>query len=160
MVKLLDENLFRSLTEKAKNSPRKRTHHNLHESLDEPFHRLCIAAEPGTYMRPHRHEDKWELMTILKGAMALLIFDDSGNVLERIELNSSGTIKACELPAGAWHSFTVMEEGTIMLEVKRGPYHPPAPSEIAGWASAEGEDGWERFQIWYENAKPGDAPPA
>ena len=41
--------------------------------------------QPGTYVRPHRHSTppRWELFVVLRGALALLVFDDSGRVEER-----------------------------------------------------------------------------
>lgn len=155
-MKVVDLSLMDRLSAEAKNAPRLRTHYNLHESLEESIHRLCIAAEPGTYMRAHRHSDKWELMIILRGAMTLLTFDDQGKVLERIELNAEIGSKCYELPAGTWHVFNVSQPDTVMMEVKSGPYIPISENDSAQWAPAEGEEGSEEFEKWYQTAQPGD----
>jgi cupin fold WbuC family metalloprotein len=155
-MKIVDKDLMNRLTAEAKAAPRKRTHFNLHESLDDSIHRLCIAAEPETYMRAHRHSDKWELMIILRGAMTLLTFDNQGIVEERIELNAKNGSKCYELPAGVWHVFNVTEPGTIMMEVKSGPYIPIPDEDSANWAPAEGEEKAKEFEIWYRTAQPGD----
>ena len=52
---LLDNQLLDKLTEEAKQSPRLRTHYNLHESLDAKAQRLFVALEPGTPLPIHRH---------------------------------------------------------------------------------------------------------
>ena len=54
-MKKLSEDLFQELVQKALSSPRKRTHYNLHDDLGDPVQRLCVAMEPGSYVRPHRH---------------------------------------------------------------------------------------------------------
>ena len=54
-IKILDSDLLDSLAEKAKDNPRLRQHCNLHDSYEEPSHRLLNAMEPGSYLRPHRH---------------------------------------------------------------------------------------------------------
>lgn len=155
-MKVVDNELMDRLSTEAKTAPRKRTHFNLHESLEDSIHRLCIAAEPGTYMRAHRHRDKWELMIILRGAMTLLTFDDKGTVLARVELNAENGSKAYELPAGLWHAFNVSQSDTVMMEVKSGPYIPIPEEDSAKWAPAEGAEGAADFELWYRNAQPGE----
>ena len=72
-MKLLDNALLDTLIGKAKDAPRKRAHFNLHPELNDPVQRLCIAMEPGTYVRPHRHSDPetWEVLVILRGSLGL-----------------------------------------------------------------------------------------
>lgn len=83
-MKLIDDRLLDDLTAKAAASPRKRAHHNLHPALEDPVQRLCVAIEPGTYIRPHRHADPatWEVFIMLRGSAVFLIFDDAGTVRE------------------------------------------------------------------------------
>jgi cupin fold WbuC family metalloprotein len=82
-MKLIDRNLIAQLHDKAVVSPRLRTHHNLHASHEETIQRMCMAMEPGTYIRPHRHPDKWELLLIVSGEMLVLTLDAAGKVLTR-----------------------------------------------------------------------------
>ncbi|HLW73476.1 MAG TPA: WbuC family cupin fold metalloprotein, partial [Gammaproteobacteria bacterium] len=51
-MKIIDRLLVATLHHKAANAPRLRTHHNLHPSHDDPIQRMCMAMEPGTYVRP------------------------------------------------------------------------------------------------------------
>jgi len=139
------------LSDKAKNSNRLRTHFNLHDSLDEPIHRLCIAAEPDTYMRPHRHRDKWELLILLKGLATVVLFDHDGTVLEKIELSNNST-PVLEISKGVWHAFFAQKSNTVMLEVKAGPYIPLAPEDFASWAPAEGDENVNEMLDFYRNS--------
>jgi cupin fold WbuC family metalloprotein len=161
MFKLIDKQVLDSLTEKAKQSPRKRAHHNLHPALDDSVQRLCIAAEPGSYFRPNRHVDPetWEIILVLRGSFVILIFDDNGTVLERFVLSASGGAKGVELPSGTWHALESLETGSIFFEVKQGPYTPIKEKDFASWAPLEGHSAAAQFEAWYRIAAVGDAPP-
>lgn len=159
-MKRIDKTLLTTLTTQAAASPRKRAHHNLHPQLDDKVQRLCIAMEPGTYVRPHRHmqPETWEILLILSGAVALLIFDDSGRVLERIELAAGGEVAAVEIPANTWHAVASLKADTVVFEVKQGPYAPIAEDNYAPWSPADGVQA-ESLEDWYHHAQAGDAVP-
>jgi cupin fold WbuC family metalloprotein len=161
-MKQIDAALLDSLTAKAKESPRKRAHFNLHPELNDPVQRLCIAMEPEAYVRPHRHSDpeSWEVLMILRGSLALLIFDDQGKVRERTVLAAGGEATAVEFPQNTWHAPVSLEPGTVVFEVKQGPYRPIVGANLAHWAPPEGGPEATRFPAWYRNAKIGDMPPA
>src|SRR5512137_2317552 len=98
-MKLIDDRLLDDLTSRASASARKRAHHNLHPVLEDPVQRLCVAIEPGTYIRPHRHADPltWEIFLMLRGSAVLLLFDDLGRVKERVVLAAQGPVHAVEI---------------------------------------------------------------
>lgn len=160
-MKLIDTTVLDALTRKAQESPRKRAHFNLHPNLSDPVQRLCIAMEPGTYVRPHRHSDPetWEVLMILRGSAAILFFDDKGKVLERTALGINGQVTAVEFPQNTWHAPVSLESGTIVFEVKQGPYKPIEEVNLAPWAPAEGKPESTKFLEWYKQAKAGDVPP-
>lgn len=159
-MKRIDPSLLDTLTGQAAVSPRMRAHHNLHPQLDDPVQRLCIAMEPGTYVRPHRHSvpETWEILLVLRGAVALLMFDDKGQVRERIELAAGNEVAAVEIPANAWHAVASLTAGTVVFEVKQGPYVPIAEANYASWSPADGEPA-QRLEAWYHHAKVGDTYP-
>jgi len=160
-IKKIDRSLLDDLTAKADASPRKRAHHNLHPVLEDPVQRLCVAIEPGTYIRPHRHADPstWEVFLMLRGSAVFLSFDDSGRVTERLVIAAGGPVHAIEIPAGTWHTIASLERGSLFFEVKQGPYKAPLAENAAAWAPAEGDAGCARFEAWYHMAKIGDTPP-
>ena len=160
-MKQIGEPLLDELTAKAAASPRKRAHHNLHPVLEDPVQRLCVAIEPDTYIRPHRHADPstWELFILLRGSAVFLVFDDDGRILERAVLDVRGPLRAIELPPAAWHTIVSLETGTIFLEVKQGPYSAPGNRHSASWAAAEGEPEAARFAEWFRTAGAGAMPP-
>jgi cupin fold WbuC family metalloprotein len=161
-MKQIDSALLDKLAAQAKTAPRKRAHFNLHPELNDPVQRLCIAMEPGTYVRPHRHSDPetWEVLVILRGSLAFNTFDDKGKVLERTVLKAGGPVIAIEFPQNTWHAPVSLEPGTVVMEIKQGPYKPIAEINHAPWAPSEGMPQAAAFLEWYRNAKVGDMPPA
>ena len=157
-MQIVNTEFMDKLSEQAKASERKRAHFNLHKSLDEDIHRLCMGAEPGTFIRPHRHLDceKWELFTILRGKIVVLIFADDATVLERIEMTAGGDNCVVEIPADSWHAFASLQSGSIVMEVKHGPYEPPVAEDWLSGTPSEGEAGASEFQQWYQTAQAGD----
>jgi cupin fold WbuC family metalloprotein len=161
-MKQITKQVLDGLSAGAAASPRKRTHHNIHTVLEDPVQRLCVAIEPGTYIRPHRHADPltWEVFLMLRGSAVFLSFDDSGKVMERVVIAEGGPVHAIEIPAGTWHSIASLEPGSVFFEVKQGPYKAPLAGNSAAWAPEEGDNECMRFEEWYRKAQIGDRPPA
>lgn len=152
---------LRGLSKNAQNLPRLRKNLNIHETLDACVQRLFNAMEPGTYIRPHRHArpNGWELMLAVQGRFAILLFDETGHVIERFELCSKAGPVAVEIPANTWHTVVSLESGTVMFEIKEGPYIPLEDKDFAGWAPTEGEAGTRSFLVWFARAQPGELSP-
>jgi cupin fold WbuC family metalloprotein len=153
MMTVIDNALLDSVCAAAAASPRRRKNHNLHASDDALAHRLLNAVQPDSYIAPHRHLDpaKDETFVVLRGLMGLLIFDDAGNIIEKIKV-SAGTQSAgadgtasnaangalgADIPAGTWHTSFALAPDTVILEAKAGPYQPLSEAERAPWAPAE-----------------------
>ena len=159
---IITHEALETLSGKAQTVARLRANLNVHPQLEDPIQRLFNAMEPGTYVRPHRHARKngWELMMCIKGAFSILLFDDSGTVLNRIDLASDSGNLAVEIPAFAWHIVVSHRPGTVMFEVKPGPYTVVDDKDFAAWAPPEFDPSTERFRLWYATAQAGDqAPP-
>jgi len=157
-MKTIGHELLGELAAKAEASPRRRAHFNLHESLSDDIHRLCIAAAPDTYIRPHRHSlpGRWELLAVLSGSATVFAFAADGVVADRVELGPDGGARALELEENLFHCFVANGEGTAVLEVKRGPYVPTPESDFAPWAPPEGDAAALAFLERLRTAKPGD----
>ena len=154
-MKRLSQAELRALCREAAAVPRRRTHQLWHLDHADGVQRLAMALQPGTYVRPHRHADppKWEALVLLKGQVSLLIFDDDGTVLERVELSHPEGSVAVETPAGQWHSLVAVEPDSVLFEFKQGPF---APSEFAAWAPAEASTDEAQITAWLRDARPGD----
>jgi cupin fold WbuC family metalloprotein len=148
-----------ALSAAAAAAARRRKNSNLHPALDDPVQRLLNAFEPGTYVRPHRHQTspKWELMARLAGHAVLLTFDDDGVVRDRIDIDADTPV--IEIPVGTWHTLVAIETGTVLLEVKPGPYTAAAPADFADWSPPEGGDAAAALEAWCRTARAGQRAP-
>jgi cupin fold WbuC family metalloprotein len=140
-MKYINEQLLNNLSNRAKESARKRMIHNFHDSLDERVHRMLNALELGTYVQPHKHEtpDKTEAFIILKGKVLVVIFNDNGEIKEFVLLSAKDGNFGIEIPPRVWHSLIAMEEGSVIYEVKDGPYSVTNDKDFAPWAPREGD---------------------
>ena len=159
--KTVDSGLYHQLLSEAGRSARNRHHFNLHPQLDDPIQRLCVAAEPGAYIQPHRHAEhyKWEMFIILKGQAAVLIFDEFGTVTQRTPLAAVSGPFAAEIAPLVWHTLVITAPQSLLMEIKPGPYAPLSGKDFAAWAPKEGETAAAEFEKWMRQAKVGQSLP-
>ncbi len=100
----------------------------------------------------------WELFALLTGRAAMLTFDDIGRVTGRTELGADANL-IVEIPPATWHSLVALAPGTVLFEVKRGPYHPTGEHDFAPWAPKEDDAQADAFVRWMESAMPGTRVP-
>jgi cupin fold WbuC family metalloprotein len=160
-MKEINQTGFSDLLNKANISPRKRTHYNLHKDLSDPIQRLFVAIEPGSYIRPHRHPEpnKWECFLIFKGSAVMLEFSEDGKVAQKTELKYGGSTVGAEIPPGVWHTLAATGPGTILMELKPGPYGPLSEKDYPYWAPAENSEKSAQFEEWLRIADIGSVYP-
>jgi cupin fold WbuC family metalloprotein len=139
MIKI-DNTFIETISQKAKSSPRLRMNYNYHPQLNDLLQRMLNAMEPGTYIQPHKHEDpdKTEVFFCLRGSILVVEFDDKGEIIDHIALNTNTGNYACEIPPRTWHTVISLEAGSVAYEIKNGPYNPIDDKNFAGWAPKEG----------------------
>jgi cupin fold WbuC family metalloprotein len=152
MIKKYSVKVLNDLTTAAKATERKRINLNIHESTEAAVQRLFLAVEPETYIRPHRHPQahKWELFVVLDGEMDLLLFNDLGDIVNRIALSAT-TTRAVEIPANTWHSYISKKSGTLALEIKEGAYLPSPEEDFLSMSPAENTDEAAAYLQWMKN---------
>ncbi len=135
-MQIINYALLDETTNKARLSPRLRMNYNFHTNLEDPLNRMLNAMEPGTYIRPHRHltPPKDEVFLVLRGKAALLLFDDKGTITDRILLGPDEGSYGADLEPGLWHCLVVLEPGTVVYEVKQGPFTTLADTDFAPWS--------------------------
>jgi len=125
----------------------RRMNHNFHDDLADPINRMLNAFETGTYIQPHKHEnpDKREVFIVLRGSLVVVFFDSSGTPTDFVLLDREKGNFAVEIPVGVWHSLFALEVGSVVYEVKDGPYFPISDKNFASWAPIEGESGCDKY---------------
>jgi cupin fold WbuC family metalloprotein len=121
------------MARQAARSERKRVH-LLHEGHGDQVQRRVIVAQPGTYVRPHRHPDQWEMLVLLQGSGNLLRFDPNGQIASHAAM--SARAPTAQIPAGLWHGFWVAERAPPSWRSSRARI---GPSGFAEWAPPEGD---------------------
>ena len=128
-VQIVNQSLLDSLISEAKTSPRLRKNHNFHKDLDEKCQRMLVALELSTIMPIHRHKVD-EVQILLQGSMKVMIHDDEGNVMEEHVLDPKKGQYGIQVPSNTWHTLEILETGTVIFEVKEGPYIPNEKGNI------------------------------
>lgn len=127
---IIDKGLLDDVTAKAKANERLRMNHNFHDSLDAKAQRLLNALEPGTLLPIHRHTHTAETYLLLRGCIKVLFYNEQKEVTEEFDLNPLDGKYGVHIPKGQWHTLEVLESGSVIFEVKDGPYTPLAPEDL------------------------------
>ena len=122
--------LLDDLTAQAKASPRLRMNLDLRNSPEDGSQRMLNAIEPGSPLPIHRHRKSSETVVCLRGRLVEEFYDEDGRFREEIELAPGGPVVALNIPAGQWHTVRALESGTVIMEVKDGPYEPTGPEDV------------------------------
>ena len=121
---ILDHHLLDKITRKAQESERLRMNYNLHTSLEAKAQRLFNALEPGTELPIHRHRHTDETYIVVRGHIRVLFYNEQREVVEQFDLNPAEGCFGVHIPQGQWHTLEVVESGSVIFEVKDGPYAP------------------------------------
>ena len=125
----INKALLDNLTEQAKVSPRLRMNMDLRNSAEDKSQRMLNAIEPESPLPIHRHRNSSETVVCLRGRLVEEFYDELERT-EAIELSPNGPVVAVNIPIGQWHTVRSLESGTVILEVKDGPYEPLGPEDI------------------------------
>ena len=116
---IIDERLLDKVTNQAKESPRLRMNYNFHQSLDEKYHRMLNAVEPGTVVPIHHHPTKDESFVVLRGKIKVITYNNDGSIIDSIILNPSMGQYGINIPKNVWHT---LESGSVIFECREGPF--------------------------------------
>jgi len=132
-LQVVNQELLNDVIENAKASPRLRMNYNLHSDLNDKCQRLLNAMEPGTIMPIHHHKVA-EVYILLQGRIRVMTYDEKGNENSSVILDPREGNYGVQIPENTWHSLEVFESGSVIFEVKEGPY---IPHEIGGMLNIE-----------------------
>lgn len=127
---IFNTELFDSLTEQDKASPRLRYGMDMRTTPDDQSQRLLNALEPGTVMSIHRHQNTTETAVVLRGSLKWFFYDEEGKLTDIFLLEANGNVKGISVPKGQWHSIECLESGTILFECKDGQWKPLSQEDM------------------------------
>ena len=134
-IEFIDSALMDDVAQRAHLSPRLRMNYNFHRSTDEAVNRLLNVMHRGSYLPVHRHQnpDKSESIVVVRGKVGITIYDDKGVEVESRLVGAGCDTVGVDIEAGVWHGLVVLEDDTVLFEVKEGPFAPITPDNIASW---------------------------
>ncbi len=127
---IINNELLDYLSVQAHENERLRKNFNLHKSENDDVQRLLNALEPGTVLAIHRQTHTEETYMLLRGEMNVFYYNNDKKLTDTFLLNPLKGKYGIHIPAGQWHSLEVIEPGTVIFEVKKGPYAPLTESDI------------------------------
>ena len=137
MIRITTE-LIDKVVAEARQSPRRRMNYNFHPELSDPVQRLLNALEPWTYIRPHKHTTKEESFVLLSGTVLAVVFNNDGTIRDHAILSRETGILGIEFEENCFHMLTSLETGSVVFEIKEGPFVPHTEGSSAPWAPQEG----------------------
>jgi cupin fold WbuC family metalloprotein len=105
----------------------------LHTSPESNFHEMVILERRGYYFPPHKHANKAQSCNILRGAAAVFVFDDAGNVKRTSVLGRNGNL-IFRIGEERYHLTLPLTEFIVYHEGKPGPFLREGDSIYAEWA--------------------------
>jgi cupin fold WbuC family metalloprotein len=94
-----------------------------------------LRMEKGKTFRPHQHiwkpspvdriiaQESW---VVIKGSVEVSFFDTNGTLLEK-QIISQGD---CSMTFEGGHTYTILEDDTVVYEYKTGPYQGQAKDKV------------------------------
>ena len=97
------------LKKKANANQRKRIRLCAHNNIKDKLHEMLIVHTKDTYVRPHKHLKKSESFHIINGIGDVILFNDSGEVIEVIPMGdySSGRIFYYRISEPYYHTLLI-----------------------------------------------------
>ena len=86
--------------------------------------------EPGSVLPIHRHRKSSETVVILRGHLRETFYDPNGQLTAAFDLIPGAGTVALNIPLGQWHTAEALKTGTVILEMKDGPYEPLGEEDI------------------------------
>ena len=129
-MRLINNTLLDEVTDQAKKSPRLRMNHNFHDSLNAKAQRMLNALEIGTVLPIHRHPHTAETYLLVRGKVRIMFYNDQKEETESTILDPLNGAYGVHIPINQWHTLEVLEPGSVIFEVKDGPYTPLGENDV------------------------------
>lgn len=106
-----------------------------HQNISEPLHEMMIVHKRGAYVHPHLHMNKTESFHIVEGSADVVIFSDTGEMVELIRMGdyASGLVFYYRVSSGIYHTVLVRSEILVFHETTKGPFNSEE-TLYAAWA--------------------------
>ena len=140
----LEEDALSAVTRMAETSPKKRARICAHKDNTAAIQEMIIVIRAGSYVAPHRHQNKCESFHLIDGHADIVVFEDNGDIRKVIRFARAHAFYY-RLEAALFHTIIVRSDRIAFHEVTNGPFVANA-TEYAPFAPREGEAGIGAYQ--------------
>ena len=109
-----------------------------HVSIEDSLHEMFIYHSANAYVRPHKHHGKGESFFLLEGEVDAVFFDDSGVIVDVIEMGGDNNTMYYRLRASLYHTILIKSDYIFFYEATGGPFRREDTS-FAPWSPDENE---------------------
>ncbi len=121
---------------------------NLHNSSECKCQKILINLSINDYVIPHRHlpSMKDEMIVVLQGLCALVIFNNHGEIIDGILIGSekykkkTNSTYGYQIKPNYWHTLISITKNSLLLEIKDGPFRKKTNKELPNWFSEDIHD--------------------
>ncbi len=109
---------------------------SLHTSSQNTMHNMIISQGDYTYNRPHKHINKAETYHILYGEQIVIIFDNNGNVIDKVCMSKDENM-IYRFEKDTYHMTIPITKCCVFHESKIGPFVRKRDSILASWSPSD-----------------------
>jgi len=135
----LEQSALQAVKNLADQSPKMRARICAHKDSGATIQEMIIVIRRGSYIAPHRHENKCESFHLIEGSADIVVFEENGDIRKVIQFCKERAFYY-RLDSTLFHTIIVRSERIIFHEVTNGPFVANA-TEYAGFAPKEGTEG-------------------
>ena len=133
----INNDLVEQIIEEASQSQRYMARLLMHFDHEDPVQEMLIAMGRECMVVPNRSASRSESLQVFRGELLLVIFDDNGNVVKRIEMGPAGSDKVFlyRLSSTPWHTMIPLTKMVVVHEALEGPFKQssePMPDWVPG----------------------------
>lgn len=134
------------LTRLAEHNARKRVRICAHKDIEDKLHEMFIVHTRDTYVRPHKHLGKSESFHVIQGVVDVVVFDDTGEVANVIEMGDylSGKTFYYRIADPLYHTLLIRSEVIVFHETTNGPFER-SDTLFAPWAPEDAAPSQREF---------------
>ena len=133
----INNDLVDQIIGEAKQSQRHMARLLMHFDHEDPVQEMLIAMGRNCAVMPNRSVGRSESLQVVQGELLLIIFDDNGNVVKRVEMGPTGSGKVFlyRLSSTPWHTMIPLTKMVVVHETLQGPFKQslePFPDWVPG----------------------------
>ena len=120
----INNDIIEQIIEEASQSQRHMARLLMHFDHEDPVQEMLIAMGRDCAVMPNRSPGRSESLQIVKGELLLIVFDDNGKVVSRVEMGPAGSDKVFlyRLSSTPWHTMIPLTKMFVVHETLQGPF--------------------------------------